>query len=125
MRTSLEVADVFRRHGAAYRQAHDGHLGRGERKVMSAIEKCRTAALGGHVERCADCRFTRISYNSCGNRHCPKCQALAAAAWLAERETELLPLPYFHVVFTIPERLNGIVFQNKALVYDILFKTAA
>ncbi len=121
----FEVADIFRRFGAAYRHDNTGHLSLGQVKVMAAIEKCRTAALGGHVDACAKCRFTRISYNSCGNRHCPKCQAVAAAAWLAEREAELLPVPYFHLVFTIPEQLNSVVFQNKALVYDILFKTAA
>lgn len=124
-RPRLEVADVFRRFGAAYRHVHDGHLSLGQLKVMSAIEKCRTAALGGHVDRCDGCGHTRISYNSCGNRHCPKCQAVAAKEWLAERETELLPVPYFHVVFTIPEQLNAVVYQNKALAFDILFKAAA
>ena len=125
MRTSLEVADVFRRHGAAYRQAHDGRLGRGERKVMGAIEACRTAALGGHVERCADCGLTRQAYNSCRNRHCPKCQGLARAQWLADRQADLLPVQYFHVVFTVPAPIAEIAFQNKAVVYDILFKAAA
>ena len=124
-RSPFEVADIFRSNGAAYRHAHDGHLSLSQLKVMSAIEKCRTAALGGHVDRCDDCRFTRISYNSCGNRHCPKCQAVAAKEWLAEREAELLPVPYFHCVFTIPEQLNAVVYQNKTLVYDILFKAAA
>jgi hypothetical protein len=125
MRTSLEVADVFRRHGAAYRQAHDGHIGSVERRVMGAIEACRTAALGGHVEQCADCGFTRQAYNSCRNRHCPKCQGLARAEWLAERQTELLPTQYFHVVFTMPSAVAEIAFQNKAIVYGILFKAAA
>ena len=125
MRTSLEVADVFRRHGAAYRQAHDGHIGRVEHRVMGAIEACRTAALGGHVEQCADCGFTRQAYNSCRNRHCPKCQGLARAEWLAERQTELLPTQYFHVVFTLPAPIAEIAFQNKAIVYGILFKAAA
>ena len=125
MRTTLEVADVFRRHGAAYRQAHDGRLGRGERKVMGAIEACRTAALGGHVERCADCGLTRQAYNSCRNRHCPKCQGLARAQWLADRQADLLPVQYFHVVFTVPAPIAEIAFQNKAVVYDILFKAAA
>jgi hypothetical protein len=125
MRTSLEVADVFRRHGAAYRQAHDGHLGRVEVKAMGAIEACRTAALGGHIEQCADCGFTRQAYNSCRNRHCPKCQGLARAEWLAERQSELPPTQYFHVVFTMPAPVGEIAFQNKAIVYGLLFKAAA
>src|SRR5680860_406468 len=100
MSADLEVADVFRCHGEAYRRAHDGHLGRVERRVMSAIELCRTAALGGHTEACADCGLVRHAYNSCRNRHCPKCQGHARAAWLAARQAELLPVAYFHVVFT-------------------------
>jgi hypothetical protein len=124
-RPPTEVADILRRFGPAWRQSNAGHVSCGQLKVMSAIEKCRTAALGGHVDRCDECRFTRISYNSCGNRHCPKCQAKAAKEWLAEREAELLPVPYFHVVFTLPEQLNAVVYQNKAVVYDILFKTSA
>ena len=95
MSTGLEVADIFRRHGGAYRGTHDGHLGRVERRVMSAIALCRTAALGGHVERCEDCGETRVAYNSCRNRHCPKCQGQARAEWLAARQIELLPAPYF------------------------------
>ena len=122
---ALEVADIFRRHGEAYRQAHAGHLGRTERRIMGAIEACRTARLGGHVERCADCGLVRIAYNSCRNRHCPKCQGPARAAWLAERQAELLPVPYFHVVFTLPASAAEIAFQNKAAVYAILFKAAA
>ena len=122
---ALEVADVFRRHGEAYRQAHAGHLGRAERRVMGAIEACRTAALGGHVERCAECGLVRIAYNSCRNRHCPKCQGQARADWLAERQAELLPVPYFHVVFTLPAPAAEIAFQNKAAVYAILFRAAA
>jgi len=125
MSSGLEVAEIFRRHGEAYRQARAGHLGRVERRVMSAIEACRTAVLGGHVERCADCGLVRIAYNSCRNRHCPKCQGLARAEWLAERQAELLPVPYFHVVFTLPAPLAEIAFQNKAAVYAILFRTAA
>ena len=125
MRASLEVADLFRRHGAAYRQAHAGHLGRIERKVMGAIEACRTAALGGHVEHCADCGLIRQAYNSCRNRHCPKCQGLARADWLAERQADLLPVQYFHVVFTVPAPVAEIAFQNKAVVYAILFRAAA
>jgi len=116
---------VFRNHGAAYRQAHDGHIGRVEHRVMSAIEACRTAALGGHVEQCADCGFTRQAYNSCRNRHCPKCQGLARAEWLEDRQAELLPTQYFHVVFTMPAPIAEIAFQNKAIVYRLLFKTAA
>jgi len=122
---ALEVADIFRRHGEAYRQAHAGHLGRVERRIMAAIEACRSAQLGGHVERCTECGLVRISYNSCRNRHCPKCQGTARAAWLAERQAELLPVPYFHVVFTLPAPAAEIAFQNKAAVYAILFKAAA
>ena len=102
MRPALEVADIFRRHGDAFRQTHHQHLGRIERRVMAAIEACRTPALGGHVEQCADCGLVRCAYNSCRNRHCPKCQGLARAAWLDARQAELLPVPYFHVVFTLP-----------------------
>src|SRR5271168_1025215 len=102
MLAGLELADIFRRHGDAYRRSHDGHLGRVERRVMSAIELCRTAALGGHVEACSDCGLVRCAYNSCRNRHCPKCQGQARADWLAARQSDLLPVPYFHVVFTLP-----------------------
>jgi len=122
---ALEVADIFRRHGEAYRQAHAGHLSRTQRRIMGAIEACRTARLGGHIERCADCGLVRIAYNSCRNRHCPKCQGPARAAWLAERQAELLPVPYFHVVFTLPPSAAEIAFQNKAAVYAILFRAAA
>ena len=125
MPAGLEVAEVFRRHGDAYRRAHDGHLGRIERRVMSAIELCRTAALGGHTEACAECGLVRCAYNSCRNRHCPKCQGAARAAWLAARQAELLPVPYFHVVFTLPAAVAEIAFQNKETVYAILFRTAA
>jgi Putative transposase/Transposase zinc-binding domain len=124
-RPSLEVADVFRAHGAAWRKANAGHVSLGQLKVMSAIETCRTAALGGHVERCEDCAHERISYNSCRNRHCPKCQAAAARQWLEDREAELLPVPYYHVVFTLPAAIGAIAFQNKAAVYDLLFRAAA
>lgn len=119
------MADIFGRHGEAYRQVHDGHLGRVERRVMSAIELCRTAALGGHVEGCRSCGAIRVAYNSCRNRHCPKCQGQACRDWLAAREAELLPVPYFHVVFTLPAEVAAIAFQNKAAVYAILFRTAA
>ena len=105
--------------------ANAGHVSLAQLKVMSAIEHCRTSALGGHVERCEDCAHTRISYNSCRNRHCPKCQAAAARQWLEDREAELLPVPYYHVVFTVPAAITAIAFQNKTAVYDLLFKTAA
>ena len=124
-RPKLEVADVFRRHGAAWRAANAAHLSLAQRRVMTAIEICRTAALGGHVERCEDCAHTRIAYNSCRNRHCPKCQWPAAQAWLAAREAELLPVPYFHVVFTLPAAIGAIAYQNKAKVYGLLFTAAA
>jgi hypothetical protein len=125
MSPGLEVADVFRRHGDAWRAIHAGHLGRVERRVMSAIELCRTAELGGHSECCTSCGLVRIAYNSCRNRHCPKCQSRARAAWLAARQAELLPVPYFHVVFTLPAPVAEIAFQNKAVVYAILFRAAA
>src|ERR1700688_1035071 len=124
-RPALEVADIFRDHGAAWRHANRGHVSLLQLKVMSAIENCRTAALGGHVARCEDCAHTTIAYNSCRNRHCPKCQGAAAQAWLTERETELLPVPYFHVVFTLPASITRIAYQNKAVVYDLLFKASA
>jgi hypothetical protein len=125
MRPDLEVADVFRRHGTDYRRDHDGHLGRVERRVMAAVEACRTAVLGGHAEHCVECGLVRQAYNSCRNRHCPKCQGLARAQWLAERQAELLPVPYFHVVFTVPAQVAEIAFQNKAAVYAILFTAAS
>ena len=125
MPAGLEVADIFRRHGDAYRHDHQGHLGRVERRVMSAIELCRTAELGGHSEVCTSCGLVRCAYNSCRNRHCPKCQGRARAEWLAARQAELLPVPYFHVVFTLPAPVAEIAFQNKAVVYAILFKAAA
>ena len=125
MRPGLEVADIFRRHGEAFRATQRERLSQAQRRVMAAIEACRTALLGGHVERCADCGETRIAYNSCRNRHCPKCQGLARVQWLADRRAELLPVPYFHIVFTLPASIAAIALQNKAVVYDILFKTAA
>jgi predicted Zn-ribbon and HTH transcriptional regulator len=124
-RPPLEVADVFRAHGAAWRKANAGHVSLAQLKVMSAIETCRTSALGGHVERCEDCAHERISYNSCRNRHCPKCQAGAARQWLEDREAELLPVPYYHLVFTLPAVIGAIAFHNKATVYDLLFRAAA
>ena len=122
-RPTIEVADILRRHGEAYLRDRAGHVGRTERRVMSAITACRTAALGGHVEACDDCGATRIAYNSCRNRHCPKCQGPARTQWLADRQAELLPVPYFHVVFTLPAPIAAIAFQNKGAVYAILFKT--
>jgi len=124
-RPVLEVADIFRDHGPAWRKANAGHVSLGQLKVMSAIESCRTAALGGHVARCEDCAHEVIAYNSCRNRHCPKCQGAAARRWLAEREAELLPLPYYHVVFTLPAAIGDIAYQNKAVIYDLLFKASA
>jgi hypothetical protein len=124
-RPSLEVADIFRDHGCAWREANVGHINLVALKVMSAIERCRTAALGGHVTRCETCEHTEIAYNSCRNRHCPKCQGAVAKQWLAERKAELLPVAYFHVVFTVPAAIGDIAYQNKALVYDLLFKAAA
>ena len=107
------MADIFRRRGPAWRASHAGHVSLGQLKVMSAIEHCRTAALGGHVERCEECAHLRISYNSCRNRHCPKCQAIAAKEWLADRQTELLPVPYFHVVFSLPGPIADIAYHNR------------
>ncbi len=124
-RERLEVADIFRAHGAAWRKARTGHLSLGQLKVMSAIESCRTAALGGHVAVCQDCAHTVIAYNSCRNRHCPKCQGAAAKDWLAARQAELLPVEYYHVVFTLPGPIGDIAHQNKAVIYGILFKAAA
>jgi len=124
-RPRLEVADIFRRHGPAWRQANAGHVSLGQLKVMSAIESCRTAALGGHVARCEDRAHIDIAYNSCRNRHCPKCQGAAAKQWLAEREADLLPVPYYHMVFTLPAPIADIAYQNKAAIYDILFKASA
>jgi putative transposase/transposase-like zinc-binding protein len=124
-RPALEVADIFRGHGPAWRNANAGHVSLGQLKVMSAIEHCRTAAFGGHVARCARCDHTQIAYNSCRNRHCPKCQGAAAKAWLAERQAELLPVPYYHVVFTLPAPVAALAYQNKAVVYDLLFKAAS
>ena len=125
MRASIEVADIFRTVGPSYRASQAGHLSLHQLKVMSAIEHCRTAAMGGHVEACEDCGHRRIAYNSCRNRHCPKCQGAAARAWLAEREADLLPVGYFHVVFTLPAEAADIAFQNKAAVYDLLFRAAS
>ena len=126
-RTALEVADIFRDHGPAWREANRGHVSLEQLKVMSAIERCRTAALGGHVARCENgaCGHTVIAYNSCRDRHCPKCQGAAAREWLAEREAELLPVGYFHVVYTLPAPLRDIAYQNKGVIYDLLMKASA
>jgi hypothetical protein len=124
-RSGPEVADVFRRYGNAYRERHDATLPRAQRRVMTAIERCRTAALGGHVDQCDQCGHQRISYNSCRNRHCPKCQSLARAEWLEDRRAEILDTQYFHVVFTVPEEIAVIAYQNKEVVYGILFRMAA
>jgi hypothetical protein len=124
-RERVEVADIFRAHGSAWRRANAGHLSLGQLKVMSAIERCRTAALGGHVAACEDCDHRLIAYNSCRNRHCPKCQGAAAKDWLAARQAELLPVPYYHLVFTLPAPIAGIAYHNKAEIYGALFKAAA
>ncbi len=126
-RPALEVADIFRDHGRAWRDANRGHVSLAQLKVMSAIERCRTAALGGHVARCENetCSHTVISFNSCRNRSCPKCQGSAARRWLDDRRAELLPVPYFHVVYTLPAPIADIAYTNKAVIYDILFKASA
>ena len=122
---ALEVADIFRTHGPAWRAAQRGHLSLGQLKVMSAIEQCRSAALGGHVLRCEGCGADQVSYNSCRNRHCPKCQSSAAKRWLDARQADLLPVEYYHVVFTLPAPIADIAYQNKAVVYGLLFDVAA
>ena len=122
-RPQLEVADVFRRYGEAFRLKHTGSLSRAQKRVMSAVELCRTAALGGHLEVCDACGHERPAYNSCRNRHCPKCQSLSRARWLEDREAELLPVGYFHLVFTVPQQIAAIAYQNKRVVYGILFSS--
>ena len=126
-RPALEVADIFRDHGPGWRDANHGHVSFDQLKVMSAIERCRTSALGGHVARCVNetCGHTHIAYNSCRNRHCPKCQAAASRDWLEERRAELLPVPYFHVVFTLPAPIADLAFHNKRVMYALLFKASA
>ncbi len=124
-RCALEVADIFRTHGPAWRQAQHGHLSLGQLKVMSAIEQCRSAALGGHVLHCQACEHVQIAYNSCRNRHCPKCQGNAARRWLEARQTDLLPVDYYHVVFTLPAPVSAIAYYNKAVIYRLLFEVAA
>ena len=124
-RPKVEVADVFRRYGESYRQQHGASMSVTQRRVMSAIEVCRTAALGGHLERCDQCGYERNAFNSCRDRHCPKCQCLARAQWIEQRQSELLDVPYFHVVFTVPEEIAAIAYQNKEVIYDILFQVTA
>jgi hypothetical protein len=124
-RPALEVADIFRAHGPAWRDAQRGHLGLAQLKVMSAITQCRTAALGGHVLRCDGCGLDQVSYNSCRNRHCPKCQSSAAKRWLDARQADLLPVEYYHVVFTLPAPIADIAYQNKAALYGLLFDISA
>ena len=124
-RPKLEVADIFRQCGAQYRRKQKAHLSRAQRRVMRAIETCRTAVMGGHVNQCTQCGHRVISYNSCRNRHCPKCQSLAKAKWLEARQAELLPVTYFHVIFTIPQTLASIALQNKRNVYNILFRAVS
>ena len=124
-REGLEVADVFRRFGPAFRHRHGASLSSARWRAMNAIERCRTAALGGHVERCGDCGHQRVAYNSCRNRNCPKCQGLARAQWLEDRQAELLDVPYFHVVFTVPAEIEAVAFQNQTVVYNILFRAAS
>jgi hypothetical protein len=123
--SGLEVADIFRAHGPAWRVAQRGHLSLGQLKVMSAIEQCRSAALGGHVLRCEGCGTDQVSYNSCRNRHCPKCQSNAAKRWLDARQADLLPVEYYHVVFTLPAPIADLAYQNKAALYGLLFDMAA
>jgi Putative transposase/Transposase zinc-binding domain len=126
-RPALEVADIFRDFGPAWRDANRGHISHAQLKVMSAIEACRTAALGGYVARCEneECAHTAIAFCSCRNRHCPKCQGSQALAWMEERKAELLQIPYFHIVFTLPAEIGAIAYQNKAVIYALLFKAAS
>jgi hypothetical protein len=124
-RPALEVADIFRAHGPAWRQHQRGHLSLGQLKVMSAIEQCRSLALGGHALRCSSCAEPQIAYNSCRNRHCPKCQSSAAQRWLEARQADLLPVPYYHVVFTLPAPISAIAYTNKEMIYGLLFDIAA
>jgi len=124
-RLSLEVADIFHTFGSAWRQSQQGHLSLGQIKVMSAIKQCRSAALGGHLLHCDGCDHDQVAYNSCRNRHCPKCQARAAKRWLQDRQADLLPVDYYHVVFTLPAPISAMAFYNKAVIYRLLFEVAA
>ena len=123
--STLEVADIFRAHGSAWRQTRTGHLSLGQLKAMSAIESCRSASLGGHVLRCEECAQTQIAYNSCRNRHCPKCQGSASRRWLEARQADLLPVDYYHLVFTLPAPISEIAYYNKSVIYGVLFQAAA
>jgi hypothetical protein len=124
-RSTLEVADIFRSHGQSWRDTHAGHLSLGQLKVMSAIEHCRSEMLGGHVLHCPSCEHTQIAYNSCRNRHCPKCQASAAKRWLEARQAQLLPVDYYHLVFTLPQPISELAYYNKSVMYRFLLKAAA
>ena len=124
-RPTLEVADIFRTYGTPWRQSHAGHLSLGQLKVMSAIENCRSSVLGGHVLYCESCQHSDIAYNSCRNRHCPKCQASAAHRWQEARQADLLPVDYYHVVFTLPEKIRDLAYQNKSVVYSLLFQSVS
>lgn len=124
-RPTLEVADIFRRHGHVWRQSHHGHISLAQLKVMSAIESCRSAALGGHVLFCPACDHQQIAYNSCRNRHCPKCQASGAHRWLEARQVDLLPVDYYHLVFTLPAPISDLAYYNKSVIYNLLFQAAA
>lgn len=124
-RPKLEVADIFRRYGEAYRKKHGPSMSTAQRRIMTAIEVCRTASLGGHLERCDQCGYERNAFNSCRDRHCPKCQCLARAQWIEQRQSELLQVPYFHMVFTVPEEIGAIAYQNKEVAYGILFQATA
>lgn len=125
VRPRLEVADIFQAQGPAFRQAHAGHISLGQLKAMSAIERCRTAELGGHLLHCPQCETDQIAYNSCRNRHCPKCQSAAAKRWFEDRQAELLPVEYYHVVFTLPATISDLAYQNKTVIYTLLFKAAS
>jgi hypothetical protein len=124
-RPKLEVGDIFRRYGEAYRDKHGTSMSPAQRRVMTALERCRTAALGGHLEQCDACGHERNCYNSCADRHCPKCQSLARVQWIQDRQSELLEVPYFHVVYTVPAEIAAIAYQNKEVVYGILFQAMA
>jgi hypothetical protein len=125
VRPTLEVADIVRSHGEEFRRAHAQSLSAGQKRVLRAIERCRTAALGGHLEQCDQCGHERNAYNSCADRHCPKCQSSARAQWLEKRQSELLECEYFHVVFTLPAELASLALQNKRLMYDLLFRATS
>jgi hypothetical protein len=124
-RPQLEIADIFRHHGQQWRDTHQGHISLSQLKIMSAIENCRTPVLGGHILRCQACEHIHISYNSCRNRHCPKCQASSAKKWLEARQAQLLPVDYYHLVFTLPKEVANLAYYNKSVMYGLLLKVAA